>query len=85
MVVMLSRCDDRRIDCAQWEVTILRNELEYPGPVGLCDCLNLEVPIDNISEKADLGMHPDPSGQEKGDLSNHKRRNGQRTTVTMEE
>ena len=84
-VQALRGSDDGCIDRAEREVAILCNELKNPGPIGLRNCLDLEVSIDDISKKANLGMYPDPFGQEKGDLGNHKRRNCQRTTLAAEE
>lgn len=60
--------DDRCIDRAEREVSVLDDQLPNPLPVGLLDLHHLEVLVDYIRKKPDLGMNAQPPGEQEGYL-----------------
>ena len=64
----LGRGDDRRIDRAQWQVAVARDELGDPEPVRGQDGFNGECSTCDVAEETDLGFCAEASREQVNDL-----------------
>jgi hypothetical protein len=68
----LGGCHDRRIDCSESEVRILRNEFGDPDPILGMDGFRDQVPRCEITEESNLSLRTKARFQQISDFDNHK-------------
>jgi hypothetical protein len=81
----LGRGDDRRIDGAQRQVAVARDQLGDPQPVRDRYWLNSERATGEIAEEADLRLGPEASREQMDDLGDDERRDDERARVSLQQ
>ena len=81
----LGRGDDRRIDRAQWQVAVARDELGDPEPVRGRDGFNGECATRDVAEEADLGFGAEASREQVDDLGDDQGWHDQWAGMSLEQ
>lgn len=79
------RGDDRRVDGAQRQVAVARDQLGDPQPVGDGDRLDGERATCEVAEKAHLGLCPEAGREQVDDLGDDQDRDDERAWVGLEQ
>jgi len=81
----LGRGDDRRIDRAQWQVAVARDEFGDPEPIHDRHGFDVECSTRDVAEEADLGFCTEASRKEVDDLGDDQRGDDEWAGMSLEE
>jgi hypothetical protein len=79
------RRHDGRIDCAERQVPVSRNEFGDAQPVGRVNWLDLECPVGQIAEESNFGLGPETGREQVHDLGDDKGRDDERAGMGLEQ
>lgn len=77
--------DNRSVDSAQGQISVLANQLCNPKPVACRNRFNDEFSSSEITEESDFGPSTEPSAHEIHDLGDHECRYNQWARMRQEQ